>query len=65
MFKYFNKKSSIIIIFATIFLILESFVAIIETDFVRALMNWAVYPDPNNIFSTKYVNSRNIDKSTY
>lgn len=49
MFKYFNKKSSIIIIFATIFLILESFVAIIETDFVRALMNWAVYPDPNNI----------------
>lgn len=49
MFKYFNKKSTIIIIFATIFLILESFVAIIETDFVRALMNWAVYPDPNNI----------------
>lgn len=50
MFKYFNKKSTIIIIFATMFLILESFVAIIETDFVRALMNWAVYPDPNNVF---------------
>lgn len=49
MFKYFNKKSTIIIIFATMFLILESFVAIIETDFVRALMNWAIYPDPNNV----------------
>ncbi len=49
MFKYFNKKSTIIIIFATMFLILESFVAIIETDFVRALMYWAVYPDPNNV----------------
>ena len=49
MFKYFSKKSAIIIIFATLFLILESFVAIIETDFIRALMYRAVYPDPNNV----------------
>ncbi len=49
MFRYFSKKSSIIIIIATILLVLESFVAIIETDFIRALMYCAVYPDPNNV----------------
>ena len=49
MFKYFSKKSAIIIIFATLFLILESFEGIIQTDFVRALMYRAVYPDPNNV----------------
>lgn len=43
MFRYFTKKSSIIIIFASLFLIIESFVGIVETDFISAMMNLAIY----------------------
>lgn len=57
MFRYFRKKTAIYLIIASILLILESFVAICETDFIRAMMNIAAFqgrdvhelvnPDPN------------------
>lgn len=43
MFKYFNKLSWFFLTISTIFLIAESFVAIAETDFIRAMMYRAVY----------------------
>ncbi len=45
MFKYFSKKSTSLILVATLFLIVEAFVGICETDFVRALMYRAAFPD--------------------
>lgn len=43
MFRYFRKKTTIFIIIASLFFILESFVAICETDFIRAMMNIAAF----------------------
>lgn len=43
MFRYFRKKTAIFIIIASLFFILESFVAICETDFIRAMMNIAAF----------------------
>lgn len=43
MFRYFRKKTAIFLIIASILFILESFVAICETDFIRAMMNIAAF----------------------
>lgn len=44
MFRYFNKKITIIILISFLFLIFESFIGICETDFIRAMMFRAASP---------------------
>lgn len=43
MFKYFTKKSTILIIIASLLLVVESFITICETDFIRSMMMIAAY----------------------
>lgn len=54
MFKYFTKKSTILIIIASLLLVVESFVAICETDFIRSMMMIATYQgkDVNSTITT-------------
>ena len=43
MLKYFNKKITILFFISTLFLLIESFISILITDFINALLQMAVY----------------------
>lgn len=43
MIRYFNKKITILFFLSTLFLLIESFISIVITDFINALLQMAVY----------------------
>ncbi|MBD5422942.1 MAG: ABC transporter ATP-binding protein [Mycoplasma sp.] len=55
MFKYFTKKSTTLILISTIFLMIESFVSICETDFIRTIMYRATYQGKSEIDGTPII----------